>query len=947
MDEREISDRMKADWDRRIAHDYRFWMSDGYQSDEIMWETGERDFAIVTRGIEDEHNKSIVEIGCGVGRLLRAALRRYGRVIGVDVSEEAINRVRELVGERENLELVLGDGLSLSQIAPKSVDVVFSYASLTSTPLDIFSRYLLEANRVLCDGGTLRLQIYLGTEQQVTGDDTLHLRCFAEENFRKAIAAAGFSIEWIEELELPFQVSFEEAGIIAKVGSFRKSGDSQLSYEAISQLLMPDGEPEEADAITGLEVECWMSLNYARELAESGDLERAQQTLDFAVAHAKSINLDVQDLLDQIVSLLEEKAEEQGASAEAPRSEAPTATLISGDSPYSANLEILRQRFPDVYRALLEPHGANSGEGVESRDTAEGPILLAHGQALDHPTAPVRGAENWVKAQLQQSDLSSLQQVVVYGFASGYHLESLLNLSPQSEVIVVEPSLGVLRQALHLRDLRHVLQKIAQLSLGALSSFEQKGEDGVSEFQQELFIRPQTATAFPEELKEVKSAYYGERGLKLLNPSMTVLGPIQGGTLPILQYTVHGLAQMHQRVRSLDMSCFAQGFSGIDQLVQDDNRQALARGKFSETLSDIVLEAANEKPMDILICMAQAPITGKALQELRDRGVITVLWFVEDYLRFPVWKYMAQYYDFVFTIQKGECLDAIKAAGAGEVHYLPTAADPLVHAPMELTAEERKRWGSPISFVGAGYHNRQQMFASLSGMPFKIWGTEWPHCKPFDRMVQENGRRLRPDEYVKIFNATDININLHSSTERDGVDPAGDFINPRTFELAAAGAFQLVDTRSLLGELFVPGEEIETFSDRKELVEKIKFYQEHPEARIPFIEKSRARVLKEHTYQHRLKEMLNTIYRSRYEQLKRKQKASPWTKIIERAEPFPELQKRCEVAFKRGEEANLDGLVADIVTGEGALSETEQKLLFLFHIRKQIIRMKSEEQVKS
>lgn len=31
--------------------------------------------------------------------------------------------------------------------------------------------------------------------------------------------------------------------------------------------------------------------------------------------------------------------------------------------------------------------------------------------------------------------------------------------------------------------------------------------------------------------------------------------------------------------------------------------------------------------------------------------------------------------------------------------------------------------------------------------------------------------------------------------ERDGVEPYGDFVNPRTFESAACGAFQLVDSR--------------------------------------------------------------------------------------------------------------------------------------------------------
>ncbi|MCB0329202.1 MAG: glycosyltransferase [Bdellovibrionales bacterium] len=938
MDERELASRMKADWDRRIAHDYRFWMSDGYQSDEVMWQSGERDFNIITRDIESASEKSILEIGCGVGRLLKAAVRRYKTVYGLDISEEALKRAGQLIGSEPNLKLLLGDGYTLSHLGDRSIDVVYSFASITSTPLEIFSRYLLEAHRVLKDDAVLRLQVYLGKEQQVNSEDTLHLRCFDNENFERAILAAGYSIEWIEELKLPFQVSFEEAGIIAKIGSFRKTSAARVNHDEIARLLMPNGEPDQADAITGVEVECWMSLNYAKELAESGDIERAKQTLDFAVVHAKSINLDIQDLLEQIVKLIDAKSSELQRSPAS--SENASVDVLSGELLYQGNLEIIRQRFPDAYQQLM--HGDSEEHGViECKSTGEGDALLYDGQALDHPSAPKRGASSWVKSQLQSGDYGEAKSLVVYGFAGGYHLEALRDARPQIQLSVVEPSAKTLRYALSRRDLRELLKDIDQLIVGSeLSSLR------ISDEAQVLF-RPQTSALFPEQTRELKARFYGTRGLELLSPTVSVLGPIQGGTLPILGYTVHGLAQMNQRVRGIDMSSFSGGFNSVEGLVHDEMRQAVLRGKYTETLSDMVLEVANEKPMDILICMAQAPITGKALQALREKGVITVLWFVEDYLRFHAWKYMAQFYDFVFTIQKDDCLEAIKAAGAGEVHYLPTAADPLIHAPMALSDAERTRWGAPISFVGAGYHNRQQMFASLSGLPFKIWGTEWPDCKPFDRMVQEGGRRLKPDEYVKIFNSTDININLHSSTERDGVDPAGDFINPRTFELAASGAFQLVDKRSLLGELFEPGEEIEVFETRAELIEKIDYYLAHPEKRTPFIEKARARVLREHTYQHRLQKMLSIIYSSRYEQLKRRIGTSPWVKVIERASRFPELKSRCETAFKRGEEANLDGLVSDIVSGQGELSETEQKLLFLFHIRKQMIRMRQEETVKS
>jgi spore maturation protein CgeB len=235
------------------------------------------------------------------------------------------------------------------------------------------------------------------------------------------------------------------------------------------------------------------------------------------------------------------------------------------------------------------------------------------------------------------------------------------------------------------------------------------------------------------------------------------------------------------------------------------------------------------------------------------------------------------------------------------------------------------------------------MFASLAHYPFRIWGSEWPLCKPFDRLVQEESRRIAPEEYIKIFNATQVNLNLHSSMERDGVDPSGDFLNPRTFELASCGAFQLVDERTLLPEAFEVGSEIVTFKDLPDLREKIDYYLAHPEERELINTRARTRVLKDHTYDKRLQEMLSIIYASKYEHLKTREDSSPWSTMEKRSENHPELKRRCQVAAARGEEPTLDALISDIVTGNGKLSETEQKLLFLFHVRKQIIRMTREE----
>ena len=53
----------------------------------------------------------------------------------------------------------------------------------------------------------------------------------------------------------------------------------------------------------------------------------------------------------------------------------------------------------------------------------------------------------------------------------------------------------------------------------------------------------------------------------------------------------------------------------------------------------------------------------------------------------------------IWTHRRGN-VEAYRRAGYGHVDYLPLAADPAVRRELELTAEERERYGAPVSFVG-------------------------------------------------------------------------------------------------------------------------------------------------------------------------------------------------------------------------------------------------------
>ncbi len=906
-------EKMKEDWNRRVRHDYRLWMSDGVKDDDTMWASGERDFKIIADQIENPEGKTFLEIGCGVGRLLKPASKVFKQVIGVDVSDEALKKAEEFLQDFSNVVLINNSGSELSQLPERSIDVVASFASITSMPVSVIAQYLLETERVLTKEGVVRLQMYLGKEQSVSEEDTLHLRCFDKDKFEAACKLAGLKVTKIEELKLPFQVSFEELGIGACMVTLIKDGEPNGSVSDIVSTLLSN-ETESAEIVTPLEF--WMTYNHAKTLILEGDFERAERALLYASDIAKATSIDVSDLLSEIVNQLS-AGKHSGSSSH------KIGAYTKGDFE-EKNLKILKKRFPKIESELKKITSRCTVQNLE-----EGVSISLDGHMFDHPSKPLSGGEAWAKRSL--SNLNESDHLIIFGFGSGAHVRALLSLTDK-KISVIEPSLEVLKTVIEVTDVTDILDKIENLWIN--EEIDKPGE---------LLIRPQHQALFPEVLSKVKSRVYGARGLDLLKPSIAVLGPLQGGTLPITEYTSRGLPVIGQKGRTINMSGFAQSYHAVEEIVKDKIRQTIMQSNLVQFLSATILESINEKPIDILICMAQAPISIEALTELRKRGIITVLWFSEDYLRFTYWKQVAPYYDFIFTIQKDECIEAIKRAGCPNVHYLPMGCDPAIHTPVVLSKEEKERWGSPISFVGAGYHNRSQMFASLASHPFKIWGTEWPTCRPFSDMVQEAGRRLTPDEYVKIFNATDINLNLHSSSERDGVDPYGDFINPRTFELASCGVFQLADRRTLLGELFEEDKEIALFSSLLEMKEKIDYYLAHPQERTKIAESGRRRALEEHTYAHRLKSMLSTIFAEKFDHLKSRIDQSPWKKFKERAKPHNELSERVEKAFLRGEEPTLDGLVSDIVTGNGDLTETEQKLLFLHHIKSQMVRMKREE----
>lgn len=409
-----------------------------------------------------------------------------------------------------------------------------------------------------------------------------------------------------------------------------------------------------------------------------------------------------------------------------------------------------------------------------------------------------------------------------------------------------------------------------------------------------------------------------------------VVLPFYGGSLPVGRYCLSALREVGCIAEPFEAPSFFTAFNAIKALKVSSSRQEFLENSFLQVVTQSILAKVESFEPDLVLCMAQAPMSRQGLSRLRKDGVATAMWFMEDYRLFTYWRAFASFYDVFAVIQKEPFTSLLAEAGAANALYLPLAAEPSVHKPLALTPDEKRRFGAELSFMGAGYPNRRTAFRRLARHGLKIWGTEWEGDAALAPLVQMRGERVSPEDAVRIFNAADINLNLHSSVDATQTVSRGDFVNPRTFEIAACGAFQLVDSRALMPELFDEGE-LATFASMEELEEKIARFKNAPEERAAYALRGRERVLRDHTYAARMRTLLDFVD----ERLPRaaKDRTQSWP------ENLPE-SLRAEiaalyVALGLPSGASFEDVVSSVRRKEGELSPLETAVLFLDEWKKQ------------
>jgi SAM-dependent methyltransferase len=133
------------------------WWNERYESDDMPWDTGEPQSALVDAVAEHGLSGRVLDIGCGTGTHALWAAEQGHPAVGVDISERGIERARARAADRDlDVRFRVGNALDLGDDRGPFGTVLDS-GLFHAFEADGHAAYAAEAAEVLRAGGRLFL----------------------------------------------------------------------------------------------------------------------------------------------------------------------------------------------------------------------------------------------------------------------------------------------------------------------------------------------------------------------------------------------------------------------------------------------------------------------------------------------------------------------------------------------------------------------------------------------------------------------------------------------------------------------------------------------------------------------------------------------------------------------------------------------------------------------
>lgn len=181
-----------------------------------------------------------------------------------------------------------------------------------------------------------------------------------------------------------------------------------------------------------------------------------------------------------------------------------------------------------------------------------------------------------------------------------------------------------------------------------------------------------------------------------------------------------------------------------------------------------------------------------------------------------------KYYDIVFTTKSYNCRrDELPSLGAKKVVFIDKAYDSNLHRPVNVTTEDKIKFGADVGFVGTfeDFRANKLMYLAENGVKIRIWGNGWKKWKEKHCNLLVENRPVYSEDYVKAICSTKINLCFLRKMNRD-------LQTDRSIEIPACGAFMLAEDTEEHRRLFVNNQEAVFFdqNDSKDLLDKVKYF---------------------------------------------------------------------------------------------------------------------------
>ncbi|MBW6462548.1 MAG: glycosyltransferase [DPANN group archaeon] len=252
--------------------------------------------------------------------------------------------------------------------------------------------------------------------------------------------------------------------------------------------------------------------------------------------------------------------------------------------------------------------------------------------------------------------------------------------------------------------------------------------------------------------------------------------------------------------------------------------------------SKILLDIVDQYQPDYLFYFHYLDwISHSVWEKISETQTKTIIWLADDHWRYeetrPIWTL----FDLVVTTDKNGYNNRIKD-NFKNVVLSQWAYNHFIYTNMNL----QKKYD--VSFVGQCYSKRKEFINLLKkeGIYVETFGRGWKNCS-----------RLSQTDLIKIYNQSKISLNISFAAKGDTIQIKG-----RDFEAPGCGSLLITAENDTLSEYFNVGKEIVTYKNAEDAALKIKYYLKNDTEREKIAKNGYDRIMREHTFEKRLKKIL-------------------------------------------------------------------------------------------